>query len=73
MGINIKYLKNKLRLAGHTPDEAAKAMGMNRATYYRKLKAEGVKFTIEEMQRLINFLNLTNEEALIIFFNKTNA
>ncbi len=48
-------------------------MGMNTATYYRKLKSDGVKFTVDEMQRIIQYLNLTEEDAVRIFFTETVA
>lgn len=73
MGIDINYLKERMKAAGRTPDQAASAMGMNTATYYRKLKADGVKFTVDEMQRIIQFLNLTEEDAARIFFAETVA
>ena len=73
MGIDISYLKKKMREAGRTPDQAASAMGMNTATYYRKLKSDGVKFTVDEMQKMIQFLNLTEEDASRIFFAETVA
>ena len=73
MGVDINYLKEKMREAGRTPDQAASAMGMNTATYYRKLKADGVKFTVEEMQKIIQYLNLSEEDASRIFFAATVA
>ena len=73
MGIDIGYLKTKMKEAGRTPEQAASAMGMNTATYYRKLKSDGVKFTVDEMQRIIQYLNLTEEDAVRIFFTEIVA
>ncbi len=73
MSVDINSLKEKMREAGCNPHAAAAAMGMNTATYYRKLKEEGVKFTVEEMQKIIHLLGLSKEEAAHIFFGNTVA
>lgn len=73
MGVNVTALKEKIETSGYTPEQAAAAMGMHIATYYRKLKAQGVKFTVGEMQSIIQLLHLTETEASQIFFTETVA
>ncbi len=68
MGINLNLLREKIKAANIQPEQLAEQIGMNRATYYRKMKAGGIKFTIGEIQALIKTLELSREEAAIIFF-----
>lgn len=68
MGIDIEALKNKISQAGMNVETFAKNIEMDRTTFYRKLNAGGVKFTVSEIQRIISALKLTKEEATSIFF-----
>ena len=51
--------------AGKTNKDLAAHLGINEATLYRKIKADG-NFTREEINKMISFLNIENPEA--IFF-----
>lgn len=73
MGINVDALKEKLAEKNMNIDQIAEAIKVNRATFYRKLKAGGVKFTIGEIQKMISALNLSDDEARIIFFTSKVA
>lgn len=70
---------NTLKLKGiivekNTSQEAvAESIGMNRATFYRKMKSGGKNFTIGEIQKMVKTIPLTNEEAMSIFFNNKVA
>ncbi len=53
--------------AGKTFGLTAAFLGVNEATLYRKVN--GISdFTREEIQRLKDYLNLTDQEALQVFF-----
>lgn len=67
--INVNKLKGKIIENGHNVEQLALEMGINRATFYRKLKNTGIGFTINEAKWLYHKLNLTKEEAIAIFFN----
>lgn len=64
---------NKLRGAivakGKNQQQIAKEIGVDRSTFYRKMK-EGGSFTIEEVSKMARVIPLTNEEAIDIFLNK---
>ena len=52
-------------------DEAvASAIGMDRSTFYRKLKDGGEKFTIGEIHGIVSAVPLSREEAIDIFFTQ---
>ena len=53
--------------AGKTNKEVAAYLGINEATLYRKIKADG-NFTREEINKMISFLNIKDPEE--IFFAK---
>ena len=63
---------NKLRGAivakGKDQQQVAKEIGIDRSTFYRKMK-EGGAFTIEEVSNMAKTIPLTNEEAIDIFLN----
>ncbi|WP_017548618.1 helix-turn-helix domain-containing protein [Salinicoccus carnicancri] len=67
--INTSKLKGIIVEKGTSQEEVAEAIGINRATFYRKMKRGGVNFTIGEIQKMVEVIPLTNEEAMSIFFN----
>lgn len=73
MHVNVDKLKEIIKQSGYDMYQIAQAIGINRATLYRKMDANGVKFTIGEIQKLIEVLGLSDEEAIEIFFSKEVA
>lgn len=69
MMINIGRLKAKIVEAQTTQEAVAKAIGMDRSTFSRKIKSDGKAFTIGEVHKIIDTLPLTKEDAIDIFFN----
>lgn len=51
----------------------ARKIGIDRSTFYRKLKGEGKGFSIDEAQKIAEAVPLTNQEAIEIFFGKKVA
>lgn len=51
----------------------AKEIGIDRSTFYRKLKGEGKGFSIDEAQRIAKAIPLSNQEAIEIFFGRKVA
>lgn len=62
---------NKLR--GHmaeknlSPEDMAREIGVDPSTFYRKIKSDGVNFTVGQMHKIVDVLDLTREEAAAIF------
>lgn len=63
-----QILKGKIVESGTTMESLASDAGMNRSTFYRKMKNKGNTFTVEEMKKIVSLLGLSNEEAITIFF-----
>ena len=71
--VKIESLKEKMKEKGITVQEAAKVVGVDQSTFYRKLERQGENFTIIQAQKLVNFLGLSAEDACVIFFNQKLA
>lgn len=66
MKVDVAMLRGKIIEKGFTVETLAKAIGIDRSSFYRKL-ATMEKFTIGEARRIKVALDLTNEEAILIF------
>lgn len=64
-----QLLKRKIVEAGTTVERIAAIIGIDRSTFYRKMKNEGKTFTVEEMNKIVSALHLSKEEAVTIFFS----
>lgn len=64
-------MQNKLRAKiierGYSVNEVSAAIGINPATFWRKCKGIS-SFTLDEIQKIKAFLNLSDVEVMYIFF-----
>ena len=67
MRVDINKLRGKIVECGLTQECVAKSIGVDRSTFYRKMKDEGSEFSIGEMHSICDVLSLTNEDAVAIF------
>ena len=67
--MNIQKLKGKIVEKGMNVEALASAIGVDRATMYRKLNA-GEKISVGEANKIRDVLELTIEDAIEIFFDK---
>lgn len=63
---NVMKLKGKMTERGIKQEELAKAVGIDRSTLNRRLKT-GEDFTIEEANKVVDFLHISVDEAIQIF------
>jgi hypothetical protein len=66
--INSNKLKGKIVENGFSIPLFADKIGMDRSTFYRKIKNGGEDFTMKEVNLMIYNLKLANVEAMSIFF-----
>ncbi|MDR1755217.1 MAG: XRE family transcriptional regulator [Eubacterium sp.] len=66
---NIYKLKAKIVENNTTQEAISGIMGINRTTFCRKMKNNGEHFTVEDVQKLIKILSLSNKDVMTIFFN----
>lgn len=64
-----QMLKGKIVEAGTTIEAIAAAIGVNRSTFYRKMKNKGNTFTVEEMNKIVAAIPLSKSDAAAIFFD----
>ena len=69
MVVDTQKLKGKIIEKGKTQEAVADRMGIDRTTFYRKMKKGGAGFTVGEIHKMVEVVPLTKEEAVSIFFN----
>jgi hypothetical protein len=70
---NISLLKSKMKKRGITQEILATGVKIDRATLNRKLRQEGLKFTIHEANTIADYLGLSIEDTMKIFFAEKTA
>ena len=73
MFVNVNKIHAKLRELGMSVEDVAKRMEIDRSTLYRKLNNNGAGLTVKDAQMLVDILQLTQQEALDIFFAREVA
>ncbi|MCX7772940.1 MAG: helix-turn-helix transcriptional regulator [Clostridia bacterium] len=68
--VNINKLKGKIVEKGMSIEKIAEKMGIDRATLYRKLNANGGNITIKDADKIALALDLSPSEAAAIFFSQ---
>lgn len=68
--VNINKLKAKMVEIGINVEELSGAIGMDKATFYRRLSADGQTFLIKEVDAICKELKMTKEEVNEIFFSQ---
>lgn len=66
--VNVNKLKGKIIELGRNVESVASSIGIDRATFYRKLATDGETFTIGEADAIARELRLTRDEVNDIFF-----
>lgn len=66
--MNCLKLKGIIVEKGLTQEGVAKMIGMNKSTFYRKIKSNGANFTVGDVRALITAVQLTAAEVRDIFF-----
>lgn len=66
--LDVSRLKSKIVEKDTNVKELSRKIGINHATFYRKLKSNS--FSIEEADKIAAALSLTNEEVTAIFFSQ---
>lgn len=67
--VNINKLKGKITEKQTTQETLAMEIGINKSTLYRKFKSGGDTFEIWEVHKIVETLELTDQEIKEIFFS----
>lgn len=65
---NMMKLRGAMAGKGITQEKLAEIIGIDRTTLIRKMKNDGLQFTVEEVQKIAVAISLTSQEVLDIFF-----
>lgn len=68
--VNVNKLKAKMVELEINADELSERIGMDRATFYRRLSVGGQTFSIKEADAICKELCLTKNEVNEIFFSQ---
>lgn len=66
--VNVNKLKGKIVENGMSVSDLAEKVNIDKATFYRKLNANGETFLIREADAIAKALHLNGEEVNAIFF-----
>ena len=69
MFVNVDKIHGRIRELKTNVVEVAGKMGIDKSTLYRKLANNGAGLTVKDAQQLVDILQLTDEDALQIFFS----
>lgn len=68
--VNLNKLRGKIVENGLNIAELSRKIGMDKATFYRKLNENGETFSVREVNAMVKELNINRNEALDIFFSQ---
>lgn len=68
MKVDVVRLKNLIKKNGKTYEQVGRAVGINRDTFTRRLKSGGGDFKVSEIYAMANFIPISKEELLEVFF-----
>lgn len=66
--VDTNKLKGAIVEHGKDQQQIAKEIGIDKSTFYRKMK-EGGSFSVGEAAKMAEVIPLTDSEAIAIFFN----
>lgn len=67
MHTNMAKLKGKIAERAMTQEEVAAKLGIDASTFSRKMSSEGLSFTVAQMHKLVEILEISPREAIQIF------
>ena len=72
MQVNINALRKSITEKGMTQESVAKAIGVDASTFTRKMKSEGLSFSIGQMHKIVAVLSISKEQATDIFLSENS-
>ena len=72
MRMDVNMLLQKIKDNDMSIDDFAEAIGMDRSTFYRKIKTDGIKFTVGQMHKTVEVLDLNKTQAENIFLQQNS-
>lgn len=73
MHVNVLKLKGKIVERQMTQEGVAHDIGIDRSSFYRKMKKGGETFTVADIHSMVDTLQLDTNEIMDIFFDEEGA
>ncbi|UYI60215.1 helix-turn-helix domain-containing protein [Lacticaseibacillus paracasei] len=73
VNVNLDRLKGLMTERHVTQDSLALALGIARSTLFRKMQRGGKDFTAQEIFKMMQFIPLSDQEAIDIFLKKNKS
>ena len=70
MKTDVDKLRGKMAERRVSQEEISSKLGMNPSTFYRKMKSDGLTFTVGQMHKIVEVLDISPDEAKSIFLNR---
>lgn len=67
MHTDMAKLRGKIAEKSMTQEEVAAKIGIDSSTFSRKMKADGLSFTVGQMHKIVDVLSIPPDEAIKIF------
>lgn len=67
MHTDMAKLRGKIAEKSMTQEEVAAKIGIDSSTFSRKMKADGLSFTVGQMHKIVDVLSISPDEAIKIF------
>lgn len=67
MSTDMSKLRGKMAEMKLSPEDMARKIGVDPSTFYRKIKDDGINFTVGQMHKIVEVLQLSKEDAASIF------
>lgn len=68
MRVDIDLLKKSIAASGKTKETVAKELGIDYSTFSRKMNSDALAFSVGQMHKLVDVLDLSADQAKSIFF-----
>ncbi len=65
----MRKLREKIVQMGTTQEAVADCIGVDRSTFYRKMKGQGLSFSVYEVQRIAGRLELSQMDVMEFFLD----
>lgn len=68
MRVDVDLLKRSIAASGKTKETVAKEIGIDYSTFTRKMNSDALTFSVSQMHRMADALDLSAEQVKSIFF-----
>ncbi len=72
MQVDVNALRKSISDRGMTQEAVARAIGVDNSTFIRKMKCDGLSFSIGQMHKLVEVLSIPKAQATDIFLHENS-